>query len=92
MLRTSRSSVSTQRQTHGGLEHQALLTREMSHRLKNSLTSVVGLFRVQVRSRHQIDEESEFQNFLRHEHYCTAKWNPKLHVGSITAPASAVGD
>jgi two-component sensor histidine kinase len=34
---------------HAGLEHQALLTREMSHRLKNSLTSVVGLIRVQVR-------------------------------------------
>lgn len=32
------------------LEHQALLTREMSHRVKNSLTSVVGLLRVQSRS------------------------------------------
>jgi two-component system, sensor histidine kinase PdtaS len=32
------------------LEHQALLTREMSHRVKNSLTSVVGLLRVQVGS------------------------------------------
>jgi two-component sensor histidine kinase len=32
------------------LEHQALLTREMSHRVKNSLTSVVGLLRVQARS------------------------------------------
>ncbi|MBB5046483.1 two-component sensor histidine kinase [Rhodopseudomonas rhenobacensis] len=31
------------------LEHQALLTREMSHRVKNSLTSVVGLLRVQAR-------------------------------------------
>ncbi|ABD87842.1 sensor histidine kinase [Rhodopseudomonas palustris] len=31
------------------LEHQALLTREMSHRVKNSLTSVVGLLRVQSR-------------------------------------------
>lgn len=29
------------------LEHQALLTREMSHRVKNSLASVVGLLRVQ---------------------------------------------
>jgi two-component sensor histidine kinase len=32
------------------LKHQALLTREMSHRVKNSLTSVVGLLRVQARS------------------------------------------
>jgi two-component sensor histidine kinase len=32
------------------LEHQALLTREMSHRVKNSLTSVVGLLRVQAHS------------------------------------------
>lgn len=32
------------------LEHQALLTREMSHRVKNSLTSVVGLLRVQASS------------------------------------------
>jgi len=29
------------------LDYQALLTREMSHRVKNSLTSVVGLLRVQ---------------------------------------------
>ncbi len=34
----------------GALKHQALLTREMSHRVKNSLTSVVGLLRVQARS------------------------------------------
>jgi two-component sensor histidine kinase len=32
------------------LEHQELLTREMSHRVKNSLTSVVSLLRVQARS------------------------------------------
>jgi two-component system, sensor histidine kinase PdtaS len=32
------------------LDYQALLTREMSHRVKNSLTSVVGLLRVQSRS------------------------------------------
>ena len=32
------------------LEHQAMLTREMSHRVKNSLASVVGLLRVQSRS------------------------------------------
>jgi two-component sensor histidine kinase len=31
------------------LEHQAMLTREMSHRVKNSLASVVGLLRVQSR-------------------------------------------
>jgi two-component sensor histidine kinase len=32
------------------LEHQAMLTREMSHRVKNSLASVVGLLRVQSRN------------------------------------------
>jgi two-component system, sensor histidine kinase PdtaS len=32
------------------LKYQALLTREMSHRVKNSLTSVVGLLRVQARN------------------------------------------
>jgi len=32
------------------LQYQALLTREMSHRVKNSLTSIVGLLRVQARS------------------------------------------
>jgi two-component sensor histidine kinase len=37
------------------LENQALLTREMSHRVKNSLTSVVGLLRVQARSALSLD-------------------------------------
>ncbi|MEO6569713.1 MAG: histidine kinase dimerization/phosphoacceptor domain -containing protein [Opitutaceae bacterium] len=37
------------------LEHQALLTREMSHRVKNSLTSVVGLIRVQAASAQSLD-------------------------------------
>lgn len=37
-------------QLQSALEHQELLTREMSHRVKNSLTSVVGLLRVQARS------------------------------------------
>jgi two-component sensor histidine kinase/putative methionine-R-sulfoxide reductase with GAF domain len=32
------------------LKYQALLTQEMSHRVKNSLTSVVGLLRVQART------------------------------------------
>ena len=32
------------------LDHQAMLTREMSHRVKNSLASVVGLLRVQGRN------------------------------------------
>lgn len=42
------------------LEHQELLTREMSHRVKNSLTSVVGLLRVQGRSA----ESEEVRNAL----------------------------
>src|SRR4051812_16991639 len=32
------------------LDHQAMLTREMSHRVKNSLASVVGLLRLQARN------------------------------------------
>jgi two-component system, sensor histidine kinase PdtaS len=43
------------------LEHQALLTREMSHRVKNSLTSVVGLLRVQARSA----QSEDVKNALR---------------------------
>src|ERR1700710_2694141 len=37
------------------LEHQAMLTREMSHRVKNSLASVVGLLRVQSRSAQSVE-------------------------------------
>lgn len=44
------------------LEHQALLTREMSHRVKNSLTSVVGLLRVQARSA----QSEDVKNALEH--------------------------
>src|ERR1700712_2903692 len=42
------------------LEHQAMLTREMSHRVKNSLASVVGLLRVQGRN----GQSEEVQNAL----------------------------
>ena len=44
------------------LEHQALLTREMSHRVKNSLTSVVGLLRVQARSAQSQDVKDALQD------------------------------
>lgn len=44
------------------LEHQALLTREMSHRVKNSLTSVVGLLRVQARSAESEDVRNALQD------------------------------
>jgi two-component sensor histidine kinase len=44
------------------LEHQALLTREMSHRVKNSLTSVVGLLRVQARSAQSKDVKNALQD------------------------------
>jgi two-component sensor histidine kinase/putative methionine-R-sulfoxide reductase with GAF domain len=44
------------------LEHQALLTREMSHRVKNSLTSVVGLLRVQARSASSEDVQNALRN------------------------------
>ncbi|MBR1154024.1 sensor histidine kinase [Bradyrhizobium sp. JYMT SZCCT0428] len=44
------------------LKHQALLTREMSHRVKNSLTSVVGLLRVQARSAQSEDVRNALQD------------------------------
>jgi two-component sensor histidine kinase len=44
------------------LEHQAMLTREMSHRVKNSLTSVVGLLRVQARSAQSQDVKDALQD------------------------------
>lgn len=44
------------------LEHQALLTREMSHRVKNSLTSVVGLLRVQAASAQSGDVKAALQD------------------------------
>ena len=44
------------------LEHQELLTREMSHRVKNSLTSVVGLLRVQAASAQSMDVKNALQD------------------------------
>ena len=44
------------------LEHQALLTREMSHRVKNSLTSVVGLLRVQARTAPSLDVKNALED------------------------------
>jgi two-component sensor histidine kinase len=44
------------------LEHQALLTREMSHRVKNSLTSVVGLLRVQARTALSLDVKNALED------------------------------
>jgi two-component sensor histidine kinase len=44
------------------LKHQALLTREMSHRVKNSLTSVVGLLRVQARDAQSRDVKNALQD------------------------------
>jgi two-component system, sensor histidine kinase PdtaS len=43
-------------------DHEALLTREMSHRVKNSLASVVGLLRVQARSSESIDVKAALEN------------------------------
>jgi len=48
-------------QLREALEHQAMLTREMSHRVKNSLASVVGLLRVQGRNA----QSEEVQNALK---------------------------
>ncbi|MDF3810727.1 MULTISPECIES: histidine kinase dimerization/phosphoacceptor domain -containing protein [Rhodopseudomonas] len=44
------------------LDHEALLTREMSHRVKNSLTSVVGLLRVQARGSDSVDVKNALEN------------------------------
>lgn len=44
------------------LEHQAMLTREMSHRVKNSLASVVGLLRVQGRNAQSEDVQNALQD------------------------------
>ncbi|MBR0955133.1 sensor histidine kinase [Bradyrhizobium canariense] len=44
------------------LKHQALLTREMSHRVKNSLTSVVSLLRVQARSAPSTDVKNALED------------------------------
>ncbi|AWM08686.1 sensor histidine kinase [Bradyrhizobium symbiodeficiens] len=43
-------------------DHEALLTREMSHRVKNSLTSVVGLLRVQARASESLDVKNALEN------------------------------
>jgi two-component sensor histidine kinase len=44
------------------LDHEALLTREMSHRVKNSLSSVVGLLRVQARGSDSLDVKNALEN------------------------------
>jgi two-component system, sensor histidine kinase PdtaS len=44
------------------LAHQAVLTREMSHRVKNSLASVVGLLHVQSRNAHSEDVKNALQD------------------------------
>jgi two-component sensor histidine kinase len=49
-------------QRQDALEHQALLTREMSHRVKNSLASVVGLLRVQSRNARSEDVQNALKD------------------------------
>lgn len=49
-------------QLQKALDHADLLTREMSHRVKNSLTSVVGLLRVQARSSESGDVKHALEN------------------------------
>ena len=44
------------------LDHEGLLTREMSHRVKNSLSSVVGLLRVQARGSESADVKNALEN------------------------------
>ena len=50
----------TDEELEQALEHQAMLAREMSHRVKNSLASVVGLLRVQGNA-----QSEEVQNALK---------------------------
>ena len=49
-------------QLRDALEHQAMLTREMSHRVKNSLASVVGLLRVQGRNAQSKDVQDALKD------------------------------
>ena len=49
-------------QLRDALEHQAMLTREMSHRVKNSLASVVGLLRVQSRNAQSTDVQDALKD------------------------------
>jgi two-component sensor histidine kinase len=44
------------------LDHQVMLTREISHRVKNSLGSVVGLLRVQARSAQSPDVQNALKD------------------------------
>jgi GAF domain-containing protein len=49
-------------QIRDALEYQAMLTREMSHRVKNSLASVVGLLRVQGRNAQSKDVQDALKD------------------------------
>ena len=49
-------------QLRKALDHQALLTREMSHRVKNSLAVVVGLLRVQALSARSEEVQSALED------------------------------
>ena len=44
------------------LDHEGMLTREMSHRVKNSLASVVGLLRVQARNAQSEDVKNALKD------------------------------
>ena len=58
------------------LDHQAMLTREISHRVKNSLASVVGLLRVQARNAQSEDVQNALKDaasriaarIVKHQH------------------------
>jgi GAF domain-containing protein len=71
------------------LDHQAMLTREMSHRVKNSLASVVGLLRVQSRNAQSEDVQNALKDAASrittiaqvHDHL----WRSK-QIGLSTSP------
>jgi two-component sensor histidine kinase len=82
---------------------QALLTREISHRVKNSLTSIVGLLRVQARSVQSEDVKNALQDAslrvatiagvcetnTEHRQYAIERFHGSLHCGLSFILASA---
>src|SRR6202022_4842569 len=71
------------------LDHQAMLTREMSHRVKNSLASVVGLLRVQARNAQSEDVEMPSRTRPRESprsRRCTIIFGAASRSDSSTSP------
>src|SRR5258708_20734618 len=73
------------------LDHQAMLTREMSHRVKNSLASVVGLLRVQARNAQSEDVQKALKDAASrittiaevHDHLWRSKQIGFVHIADF---------